>query len=34
MDPVANSPAEFRSVLAADVARWKPVIQKHNITLD
>jgi tripartite-type tricarboxylate transporter receptor subunit TctC len=34
MDPVANSPAEFRSVLAADVARWKPVIQQHNITLD
>lgn len=34
MDPVANTPAEFRSVLAADLARWKPVIQKHNITLD
>lgn len=34
MDPVANSPVEFRDVLAADAARWKPVIQKHNITLD
>jgi tripartite-type tricarboxylate transporter receptor subunit TctC len=34
MDPVGNTPAEFRSVLAADIARWKPVIQKHNITLD
>lgn len=34
MDPVGNTMAEFRSVLAADVARWKPVIQKHNITLD
>lgn len=34
MEPVANSSAEFRGVLAADVARWKPVIQKHNITLD
>src|SRR5258706_12138932 len=34
MDPVGNSPSEFRSMLAADVARWKPVIQKHNITLD
>jgi tripartite-type tricarboxylate transporter receptor subunit TctC len=34
MEPVADSSAEFRSVLAADVARWKPVIQKLNITLD
>lgn len=34
MDPVGNSPAEFRSLLAADVARWKPVIQKHQIVLD
>jgi tripartite-type tricarboxylate transporter receptor subunit TctC len=34
MDPVANSQAEFRSVLSADVARWKPVIEKHKITLD
>lgn len=34
MDPVANTPAEFRSMLAADVARWKPVIQQHNINLD
>jgi tripartite-type tricarboxylate transporter receptor subunit TctC len=34
MDPVGNSPAEFRALLAADVARWKPIIQKHNIALD
>lgn len=34
MDVVANSPAEFRSVLAADLARWKPIVQKHNISLD
>lgn len=34
MEPVGNTPAEFRRVLDADVARWKPVIQKHNITLD
>lgn len=34
MEPVGNTPAEFRKVLDADVARWKPVIQKHNITLD
>jgi tripartite-type tricarboxylate transporter receptor subunit TctC len=34
MDVVGNSPAEFRALLAADVARWKPVIEKHKITLD
>jgi tripartite-type tricarboxylate transporter receptor subunit TctC len=34
MDPVANTSDEFRSVLAGDVARWKPVIQKNNISLD
>lgn len=34
MDVVANTPGEFRSVLAADMARWKPIVQKHNITLD
>jgi tripartite-type tricarboxylate transporter receptor subunit TctC len=34
MDVVSNSPAEFRALLAADVARWKPVIEKHKITLD
>lgn len=34
MEPVGNSPAEFRKVLDADVARWKPVIQKYSITLD
>ena len=34
MDVVANTPAEFRAVLAADVERWKPVIEKNNITLD
>lgn len=34
MDPVGNSPEEFRKLLAADVARWKPVIDKNKITLD
>lgn len=34
MDVVANSPSEFRATLAADLARWTPVIRKHNITLD
>ena len=34
MEPVANTSAEFRKMLAAEVARWKPVIEKNNITLD
>lgn len=34
MEPLTTTPAQFRSMLAAEVARWKPVIQKHNITLD
>lgn len=34
MDPVGNSPDEFRKLLAADVARWKPVVEKNKITLD
>jgi tripartite-type tricarboxylate transporter receptor subunit TctC len=34
MDVVGNTPTEFRVLLTADMARWKPVIQKHNIQLD
>ena len=34
MDVVADTPAEARAVLAADVERWRPIIQKNNITLD
>lgn len=34
MDVVGNTPTEFRALLTADMTRWKPVIQKHNIQLD
>ena len=34
MDPVGNSPDEFRKLLAADVARWKPIVDKNKIALD
>jgi tripartite-type tricarboxylate transporter receptor subunit TctC len=34
MDVVANSPAEFRAAMKADVERWKPVIEKNAIKLD
>jgi len=34
MDVVANTPAEFRAAMKADVERWKPVIEKNSIKLD
>lgn len=34
MDPVGNSPVEFRALLSADAARWKPIILQHKIALD
>jgi tripartite-type tricarboxylate transporter receptor subunit TctC len=34
MDVVASSPDAFRALLASDVARWKPIIQKYKIALD
>jgi tripartite-type tricarboxylate transporter receptor subunit TctC len=34
MDVVANTPAEFRAAMKADVERWKPVIDKNAIKLD
>lgn len=32
-ETVCNSPAEFKSFLAADIARWKEVAGKANVTL-
>ena len=34
MDVVADTPAEARAWLAADIERWRPIIQKNNISLD
>ena len=34
MDVVANTPAEAKAVLASDVERWKPIIEKNKIALD
>ena len=34
MDVVANTPAEFRAAMKADVDRWRPVIEKNAIKLD
>lgn len=34
MEPVGNTPAEFRATVQADLARWQPIIKKNNINLD
>ena len=34
MEPIGNTPVEFRAVIVAEVARWKPIIEKHKIVLD
>ncbi|MEO8311531.1 MAG: tripartite tricarboxylate transporter substrate binding protein [Caldimonas sp.] len=34
MEVVADTPAEARSWLNADIERWRPIIQKNKITLD
>jgi tripartite-type tricarboxylate transporter receptor subunit TctC len=34
MEPVGSTPAEFRATVQADLARWQPIIKKHNIALD
>jgi tripartite-type tricarboxylate transporter receptor subunit TctC len=33
MEPVANSPDEFRSVINQELARWGPVIENNNIRI-
>ena len=34
MEPVGGTAAEFRATLEADLARWRPVIQKNHLVLD
>jgi Uncharacterized protein conserved in bacteria len=34
MEGVADTPEEFRATLDADIARWKPIIEKNHISLD
>jgi tripartite-type tricarboxylate transporter receptor subunit TctC len=34
MEPIPDSPAEFRARIEADVARWKPVIEAANIRIN
>ncbi len=34
MEPVGNSPAQFRAVIDAEVARWAPVIKAADMKLN
>jgi tripartite-type tricarboxylate transporter receptor subunit TctC len=34
MEVVANTPAEFRATMKADVDRWRPIVEKNSIKLD
>ena len=34
MEPVGSSPAQFRAHIAAEIARWAPVIQAANVKLN
>jgi tripartite-type tricarboxylate transporter receptor subunit TctC len=34
MEPVGNSPAEFRALIDSELARWTPVIQAANIKVN
>ena len=34
MEPVGGTAAQFRATLEADLARWRPVIQKNHLMLD
>jgi tripartite-type tricarboxylate transporter receptor subunit TctC len=34
MEPVGNTPDEFRSVIKQELDRWGPVIEKNNIRIN
>ena len=34
MEPVGNTPTEMAGVIAADLKRWQPLIEKYRISLD
>ena len=34
MEVVASTPEEFRAVMQSDLARWRPIIEKHHITAE
>ena len=34
MEPIGNSPAEFRAVIEREVARWSPVIKAIDLKIN
>ena len=34
MEPVGNSPAQFRAVIDAEVSRWEPVIKAADVKIN
>jgi tripartite-type tricarboxylate transporter receptor subunit TctC len=34
MEPVGNSPAEFRAVIDAEISRWEPVIKAADVKIN
>jgi hypothetical protein len=34
MEPVPDTPADFRARISADLARWKPVIETAHIRIN
>jgi tripartite-type tricarboxylate transporter receptor subunit TctC len=34
MEPVGNSPAEFRAVIEREIARWSPVIKAIDLKIN
>jgi hypothetical protein len=34
MEPIGNSPAEFRTVIDREVARWSPVIKALDLKIN
>jgi tripartite-type tricarboxylate transporter receptor subunit TctC len=34
MEPIGNTPAQFRARIEADIARWTPVIRATNIKVN
>jgi tripartite-type tricarboxylate transporter receptor subunit TctC len=34
MEPVGNSPREFRAVIDGEIARWAPVIKAANVKVN
>ena len=34
MEPIGNSPAEFRAVIEREIARWSPVIKAIDLKIN